>query len=327
MKAFPVIASILSAKELGEFVKEKYGLHENYQCSLIRTGMNHTYFLSNHEAKFVLRVYSHNWRSKNEINEELGLLKFLKENALSVSVPIHDCEENYIQEITAPEGIRYVVLFSFSKGDKIRFMNHETLFNIGSNMGKMHQLTFNKKIERLNYAKQSLIELPYQQLTHFFSESLPEMKYLKELGESFNDEDFFDKNNGVVHMDIWYDNMSVLNDNEITLFDFDFCGNGSQILDIAYFCKQLFFIETDKEQYQLKVKSFLNGYQKTRVLTNQEINVLPIAGAATFMFYLGVQAKRFDWSNVFLTENYLKMFVGRIKLWMEYHKNKEKLYQ
>lgn len=54
--------------------------------------------------------------------------------------------------------------------------------------------------------------------------------------------------------------------NEITLFDFDFCGNGWHILDVEYFCKQLFLIESDKKQYELKVQGFSNGYQKVRKL-------------------------------------------------------------
>ncbi len=60
MTVFPVTASIISEKELGEFAKEKYELNKNYDCKLFRTGMNHTYFLSDSETKYVLRVYSHN---------------------------------------------------------------------------------------------------------------------------------------------------------------------------------------------------------------------------------------------------------------------------
>ena len=124
-------------------------------------------------------------------------------------------------------------------------------------------------------------------------------------------------------MDIWYDNMAVEKDNKITIFDFDFCGNGWHILDVSYFCKQLFFIESDKKQYKLKVQSFLNGYQEIRTLSDKEIKLIPKAGAAVFIFYLGIQAQRFDWSNIFLTENYLKMFIGRIKSWITYYRTNE----
>ena len=320
MTRLPVTASTISAKELGEFTKEKYGLNKNYNCKLFRTGMNHTYFLSDNETKYALRVYSHNWRSKSEIIEEIELLNLLSENNLSVSFPIQDTNGAFIQEINAPEGIRYVVLFSFAKGEKIRFTDKETCFLIGSLMAKIHSLTSNRTIDRISYNKESLLELPYEHLKQFFSEKLPEMVFIKKIGEFFHKTDFENIRNGVVHMDIWYDNMAVTNDKEITIFDFDFCGNGAQILDVGYFCKQLFHIENDKKEYELKMKHFLEGYQSIRVLSSNELKFIPKAGLAVFVFYLGVQAQRFDWSNIFLSENYLKMFyIRRLKSWIEYN--------
>ncbi len=319
MNVFPVTTSTLSAKELGEFIQEKYQLKGNFSCKLFRTGMNHTYFLSDDDTKYVLRVYSHNWRTKSEILEELKLLNLLKENDLSVSFPIPDKQGTYIQQINAPEGIRHIVLFSFANGEKIRFMNEATCSKIGSLMAKIHNLTLNKTIERVSYNKESLLELPYEYLKPFFSEKLPEMEFIREIGKSFHNSDFENIQTGVVHMDIWYDNMAITDDNQITFFDFDFCGNGWQILDVGYFCKQLFFIETDKKQYEFKIQSFLSGYQKFRKLSEKELQLIPKAGASIYVFYLGVQAQRFDWSNIFLTENYLKMFVGRIKSWIDYY--------
>ncbi len=323
MTVFPVTTSTLSAKELGDFIKDKYHLNEDFKCELFRTGMNHTYFLSNDSKKYVLRVYSHNWRTKTEIVEEIKLLKLLKENDLSVSFPIQDKNGEFIQEIIAPEGIRHLVLFSFAKGGKVRFMDNETCFDIGSLMSKIHNLTSNKIINREYYNKKSLLKLPYERLTQFFCDKLPEMAFIKEFGKNFKDSDFENTQNGVLHMDIWYDNMAITDEKEITIFDFDFCGNGKQILDVAYFCKQLFFIESDKEKYESKVQSFLNGYRKNRSLSEKELELIPKAGASIFVFYLGIQAQRFDWSNIFLTENYLKMFVGRIKSWLKYYEKRK----
>ena len=322
MKVFPVIASILSSKELGDFVNKKYALSENFSCELFRTGMNHTYFLSNSSEKYVIRVYSHNWRSKTEILEEIGLLQMLKENNLSVSYPIKDISGNLIQEVNAPEGIRYIVLFSFAKGDKIRFMDQETCFHIGSLMAKIHKISLNKTIKRVDYNTNSLLELPYNHLNKFFSETLPEMKFIKNISQdiikSFQNTNSDMIRKGIVHMDIWYDNMSVFNKNDITVFDFDFCGNGWQILDIGYFCKQLFHIETDKETYEQKLHRFLDGYKSVLALSDEELQLIPNTGLSVFIFYLGVQAQRFDWSNIFLTKNYLKMYVGKLQSWIDY---------
>jgi len=323
MKTFPVIASILSPIEIGKFICDQYQLKNNLECKLFRTGVNHTYFLSNQNSKYVVRVYCHNWRTKTEIQEELELLKLLKEHNISVSTSIPDKNENLIQEINAPEGSRYVVLFTFAEGEKMRFMSRETCSAIGSMMAKMHTITATKNMDRINYNANVLMYEAYDKLNAFFSENLDEMVYLKEISSKiakrFDESDFSKIQKGMVHLDIWYDNLSVNKENEIILFDFDNCGNGPLILDIGYFCKQLFFIETDKTEYERKVDSFLNGYRKERDLSEMELNFIPEAGASIFIFYLGVQAQRFDWSNIFLTENYLKMFVGRIKNWLDYY--------
>ena len=329
MTTFPVLTSTLSEKELGLFINEKYQLNENFICKLFRTGVNHTYFISNNETKFVIRVYCYKWRTKKEIEQELELLILLKNNSLPVSHPIADKNGNFIQEINAPEGIRYVVVFSYAKGEKIRFMSNETCYSIGSLMAKIHNITENKKIERVNYDFEMFLNNSYNYLKTFFTEDLDEMKFLKEIGSKIpkriKECNFLENQNGIVHLDIWYDNLSVNTENEITIFDFDNCGNGLLILDVGYFCKQLFFIESDKNEYELKAKSFLNGYQKIRHLSENEIKLIPEAGASIFVFYLGVQAQRFDWSNIFLTENYLKMFVARIRNWLEYCETKNKL--
>ena len=326
MATFPVTASTLSETGLGKFIREKYGLNDSFECKLFRTGINHTYFISNGITKYVVRVYSHNWRTEYEIKEELKLINLLKASNLSVSSPIPDKNNSFIQRINAPEGQRYIVVFSFAKGQKVRFMSNDTCFSIGSLMAKMHILTENKRIDRMDYHAQLLLNQSYNKLKGFFSETLTEMKYLKRIGNDiiriFEEINASGLRQGVVHLDIWYDNLSVNEENEITIFDFDNCGNGALILDISYFCKQLFLIESDKQVYESKVESFLNGYQTITKITDTELKYIPEAGASIFAYYLGVQAQRFDWSNIFLTENYLKMFVGRIKSWLDYYKEK-----
>ncbi|MDF0718263.1 phosphotransferase [Muricauda sp. 334s03] len=325
MSNFPIIASILSDKKLGEYVKEKYGLRGKIQCKLFRTGVNHTYFLFAGNHKYAVRVYCYKWRTKTEIQEELRLLQLLSEKNLSVSFPISDKEGKLIQDIDAPEGVRHVVLFSFAEGEKIRFMDDETCFIMGSLMARFHSITLDKTINRTNYNSELLLKTPYKLLAQFFSEDLPEMKYLKntggEISKTFKKLEDSVIPKGIVHLDVWYDNVSIKKNKEITIFDFDNCGNGFLILDIGYFLIQLFHIESDKKVYESKVETFLNGYREVRELSEQETEFIPAAGASIFIFYLGVQAQRFDWSNIFLTENYLKMFVGRIKSWMDYYKS------
>ena len=206
MTTFPIIASTLSQTELGKFISEKYQLEGYFDCKLFRTGVNHTYFISNTNTKYVVRVYCYNWRTKVEIQQELELLNLLKDNNLSISFPIPDEKGNLIQEINAPEGLRYVVLFTFAEGEKMRFMNNETCNAIGSIMAKIHNITAGKKIDRVNYNSDTLLNKAYNHLNLFFSGDLSEMEYIKQISskisKSFEESNLLENQRGIVHLDI-----------------------------------------------------------------------------------------------------------------------------
>ena len=118
----PVVASTLEAEALGQLVAERYGYSLASTCRLFRTGINHTYLLADADQRAVLRVYSYNWRSRAEIEAELTLLTHLHAQGLGVSYPLADRTGALVQELTAPEGTRYAVLFSYAEGDKVRFL-------------------------------------------------------------------------------------------------------------------------------------------------------------------------------------------------------------
>ncbi len=123
-------------------------------------------------------------------------------------------------------------------------------------------------------------------------------------------------NEGVVDLDIWFDNLNISTDNNITIFDFDFCGNGWLCLDIAYYIMQLHNVEKyEAKDYQPKVDSFIKGYEKIMEISDEEKRLIPMLGVSLYFFYLGIQCERFDnWSNSFLNETYLKRFIlGLVK--------------
>ncbi|MEM9831111.1 MAG: phosphotransferase [Bacteroidota bacterium] len=248
----------------------------------------------------------------------------LKTNAVEVSYPLSDSSGNYIQLIDAPEGSRYAVLFSFANGRKLRNLSEDHCQCVGVLMARMHNVSAGYSLKRTNYSIETLAKHPYGYVTEHFSESLSEIKFVKKawvyLAERFNYAAASQLRKGIVHLDIWYDNFSVDKDSTITLFDFDFCGNGWLVLDLSYFCVQLFHTEPDKNLFQKKMKKFLEGYEAHTIVSDEEKELLPLAGLAVWMFYLGVQSQRFDnWSNIFLTENYLKHYIGMIRSWLKYN--------
>lgn len=287
--------------------------------------MNHSYHVSDGQSKFVLRIYTLNWRSRTEISEELRLLNHLKQHAIDVAYPIADREGHFIQEINAPEGLRYGVLFSYAEGKKVSKFTAGASYHIGRTMARIHEVTKDFKLSRVTYNSQTLLTDALARTKSFFTNASDEMNFVESathyLKTEFDQIRTADVRDGAIHLDIWFDNMHLNGEEKITIFDFDFCGNGWLCNDIAYFMFQLYNTNQDDNEYQVKSESFLKGYTEVCGISDEEKRLIPMLGIGTFLFYLGIQCATFDtWSNIFLNEYHLKRFVGTMKKWANYNK-------
>lgn len=322
---FSTINSTLSPNGLGKLIQQKYGLSDRTECSIFRLAMNHLYIVHDNEIKYVFRVYTCNWRTKLEIQEELRLLLYLKETNRQVAHPIADKFSEYIQEIDAPEGKRFGVLFSYAKGTKTAKFSHQTSFLIGQALAKVHQSTENFELNRVSYNSQNLLIKPVLRTKEFFNKNISEIEFLEKLSAflilKIQNIDKPKMRYGSVHLDVWFDNLHIDDEKEITFFDFDFCGNGYLCFDISYFLFQLLATNLNEEEYQVKAESFLKGYETETEISNEEKKFLPYACLAIMTYYISVQCDRFEyWTNIFLNEDHLKRMVGNLKRWIAYNK-------
>jgi Ser/Thr protein kinase RdoA (MazF antagonist) len=263
-------------------------------------------------------------RTRSEILEEVRLLNHLKSNSVPVAYPIADRRGDFIQSLNAPEGERFGVLFSYAEGKKISGLTSQACFNIGQAMAKMHNVTENFELARINYSPQRLLQDSYQSSSTFFGTSSEEMifvaktsKYLVDQYAKVNRDDV---RHGAIHLDIWFDNMHIKDDDQITLFDFDFCGNGWLCHDIAYFMVQLYNTRKRDDAHAHNLKTFLSGYESVSRISLEEKRIIPMLAVSIWFFYLGVQCDRFDhWTNIFLNEDHLKRFISIIKKWIDHH--------
>lgn len=293
MTIFPVTESTISAKDLGQFLREKYDLSERTNCKLFRTGMNHLYFVVDGDKKFAFRIYTFNWRSKIDIAEELRLLIYLKLHDASISYPITDKQNELIQEINAPEGKRYGVLFSFASGTKTARFTTQASYSIGQELAKIHKSTENFRLNRISYNSKVLLSDSFDRTKAFFNNSSDEMKFLGQLTnflqKEFEQVDIHKIRQGAVHLDVWFDNLHFNGENEVILYDFDFCGNGWLCYDISYFLFQLYSTHQSDSEYEAKAENFLNGYETIIRITDEEKRILPFVCLAIMTFYISMQ--------------------------------------
>lgn len=323
MTRFSVISSLLSPADIAAFIREKYALSGMVNCTLLKAGINHTYRVDNAHNAFIFRIYTYNWRTEDEITEELNLLEYLNQNHIPVSYPIADRTQKRIQILDAPEGERFGVLFSYAKGHKHQTYSKDTHFEIGRLMARIHQLTNGKTQKRITYTSDILLKQSLNQIRAFLSDNTTEMQFLLSV-QPFLENELNHANlpllrQGVVHLDIWFDNLNITSQNDITIFDFDFCGNGWLVLDLAYYILQLHATEKDETERREKAAAFYNGYETHTPISAEEKRLIPTLGVCLYYFYLGVQCSRFNnWSNAFLNEAYLKRYInGFIKVYYE----------
>ena len=322
---FPVTGSTLSGAAIAKLLRLKYNLGANSECKIFRTGINHLYVVTDGNKKYVFRVYTHNWRTRAEIAEELRLLNVLNASEIPVSYPIPDISGEWIQTLNAPEGERFGVLFSFAGGEKIVKFSPVAAYNVGVAMAEMHQITENIVLQRTTYSPEVFLVDSVRNITMLFGDTSSEMQFLQQLAGflkvQFSQMDQSQLRQGAVHLDIWFDNLHFINKERVVFFDFDFCGNAWLVGDVAYFLFQLFNTHQGDQDFEIKAVEFMKGYTSVRQLCDEEHRVVPVVVLGIALFYMGVQCERFDnWSNIFLTEEHLKRYIAMLKKWMGYHK-------
>lgn len=331
MNVFPVSNSNLSPFHLGLFVQKHYFPGQQVECRILKTGISDTYLITTPGKSYIFRVYSFQWRTLAEISEELRLLQHLSDNGIAVSYAVPDLTNTFIHSFAAPEGERFGVLFSFAEGHKVLNFDAETHYRVGKLMAEMHLQTKDFALQRITYTEKELLVDSLVQLSQFLPADTDEMQYMKTVQEYLVDEfrnaDQTQIRKGAVHLDLWFDNMNITTEGDITFFDFDFCGNGWLCLDMAYYMLQIHSTEKDDAERERKIAQFLQGYESVTPVSDEEKRLIPMLGICLYFFYLGIQSQRYDnWSNVFLNDIYLKRFINLLlKKYFDYHQLGQKL--
>lgn len=256
---------------------------------LLNYSENATYLVENRESKekFILRVNQPGYHTKPEIESELEwLLAIHTEAKVKVHLPIPNREGNYIQTIQLdgdPEEY-YCTLFSFLPGqspdeeqENELIRNFETLGEITAHLHE-HSVLWNPStfIERPKWDFESTIgETPkwgrWQDGLAITPDRMKLFQRVVDVIEHRLNDFGKDKNRfGLIHADLRLSNFIVEND-EIHVIDFDDCGFGWYLYDLA---SSLSFIE-HKPYVRELVDSWLKGYRKVRELSEQEEAEIP----------------------------------------------------
>jgi Ser/Thr protein kinase RdoA (MazF antagonist) len=239
---FPTVCSTLAPQALASLVYSCYDVEIVKSCRFWRRGLSDVYLVDTLSKPYILRVSHHHWRSKNETDFELELLEFLRQYQISVASPLRTKEGNLSIEIDAPEGKRYAALFHYAPGEiALGDLNHPQSFLLGEIVAKLHKAS--REFQTLAYRKplnlEYLLDDSLQIIAPFFHHRPQDLRYLldaiarikRDLQNLPTEPPYWvvcwgDPHSGNVH---------IARDNQMTLFDFDQCGYGWRVFDIAKF--------------------------------------------------------------------------------------------
>jgi Ser/Thr protein kinase RdoA (MazF antagonist) len=274
-RCFPIIYSTLCVQRLREVVLKQYELNPLFELTFYCRGVSDTYTITTPERRYALKVYRTKWRSQQAILGELAVLRHLGRKGVEVALPVPRRDGGWITNIPAPEGRRTAVLFEWAEGRAPQYTNAAHMRLFGDLLARLHAAgdDLPADITRPRLDSSYLLEQPLQRIRPRLSR-LPSIAArvemlgdrarasLERATQQLNDW-------GFCHGDIWANN-SRIDNQRLVLFDFDFCGTGWQLFDLATYRWHTRTIGVEAAAWQ----PFISAYLQARPAAEQSLRFL-----------------------------------------------------
>lgn len=322
---FPVTHSVLSADALLQEVSMHYTIEQPIECRLLSRKMNDVYLIVTARGPYILRVYRTPWRSREEILYELDFLQFLDRQGVTVAKPLPRRDGKITDSLSAPEGHRNIVLFTYAVGRPLQ-LNEVDSHDFGMVIALMHNAAdhFVSHHHRPSLDLRQLVDEPLRAIQPFLHNRVEDWQFLNRVARLLHtrlsrlNAEGLDQS--VCHGDVYDGNAHRDDEGQITLFDFDLCGPGWRVYDLAVYRSTLDFAGADQQVWA----AFLDGYREWRQLAKCDLEAIPLLVLARRIWHMGNQvANASDWGTGSLAGYFDNRALPNIRLWMQNHINDE----
>lgn len=323
---FPTIYSTLCPDALANHLSSNYD-HGTIKCRFIVRGVGDTYMAETADQKFILRIYRSTHRNLEQIQAETGLLTALHAANVSVSYPVADRNGNMIQEFDAAEGPRYGVLFSFAPGKSVLQFNDRQLQSLGHEMAAFHNVSSAIRLDGQRWAfdLENTLFRPLEMAKDAFADNPDDYLWLqqaaKRVKQKLFDIDTSRFSSGYCQFDFLPKNFHFDENDQVTLFDFDFLGYGWLVNDMMTFWTHLtldvFFNRLTQETADRYFQVFLEAYREVRAVSEEELEVIPYLSLGFWLFYMGFHTTHDQFYPVVFQPAQLKVRMNVIKQLMD----------
>ena len=268
-----------------------YGLGDLLSYKGIAEGVENTnYLVHATRGTYILTLYEKRVDPR-DLPFFLGLMEHLAARGVTCPLPVRDAEGRNLNQL----GGRHAALVTFLEGVWPRKPKAEHCAELGGALAQMHIAAEGFALQRKN-----ALGLPgWRPLFDKFSGNadtlLPGLKKLIAAELDHLDAHWpRDLPDGVIHADLFPDNVFFLGNRLSGLIDFYFACIDALAYDVAV-CLNAWCFETDYAFNATKGRALLKGYQDVRPLSALEKSAMPLlARGAALRFLL---TRSYDWLN------------------------------
>lgn len=280
----------VSADEISEFIAE-YDVGEVISFKGIAEGVeNSNYLLSTTKNKFILTLFEKRV-NENDLPFFMSLMKHLSDKGINCAEPIKDKNGNFLKELCG----RPTALISFLNGLSITKPSRQNCRELGEAMAEMHIAVQDFEMSRDNNLSvdgwgslaqkcHSRADECHMGLSNIIKQ---EIEFLQNNWPS-------DLPKGIIHADLFTDNVFFLDGKLSGLIDYYFACTDIFAYDIAI-CINAWCFEKDGSFNATNAAALVKGYQKKRPLTVAEINALPLLCRGSALRF--ILTRLYDWLN------------------------------
>ncbi len=272
----------VAADELAEFL-DHYEIGELLSYKGIAEGVeNSNFLLHTRGGYFILTLYEKRV-AKSELPFFLGLMTHLARRGIICPQPLKNKNGEALSELAG----RPAVIINFLEGVWPRKPNAAHCAGVGQALAKMHLAGRDFPMSRANALSVSGWRPLFDQaasradgLQHGLRDLIrAELDYLE--GNVWPN----DLPQGVIHADLFPDNVFFLGERVSGIIDFTFACNDMLAYDVAI-CLNAWCFESDCSFNVTKARAFLGAYGRERALSGAEQNALPLLARGAALRFL-----------------------------------------
>ena len=271
--------------ELEAFLAE-YDIGEADALKGVAEGVeNSNYLLTTSKGQYFLTLYEKRVDPK-DLPFFLGLMDHLSARGINCPQPIHGRDGNAVRTLAG----KPAAITTFLHGLSPRRITVAHCGPVGEALAGLHLAGKDFALKRPNALSVAGWRPLFEGSRHHIDDSLAD--------ELQAELDFLEANwpkdlpSGVIHADLFNDNVFFLHDRLSGLIDFYFACNDLLAYDVAI-CLNAWCFEVDNAFNATKARNLLQGYDKVRRLTDEERRALPLLARGSALRFL--LTRLYDW--------------------------------